>query len=81
MVDVEKDLIPCLGKGGEFGVFQGKAFPHPLTEQAHSLLPVADGGITRQQPHFLRNAAKGMVQGQRYNDQQITGTFASPLQQ
>lgn len=79
MVDVEKDLIPCLGKGGEFSVFQGKAFHHPLTEQGHSLLPVADGGI-RQQPHFLRNAAKGMVQGQRRNDQQITETFASPLQ-
>lgn len=61
--------------GGEFGVFQGKALHHPLTEQGRSLLPVADGGTTRQQPHFLRNTAKRTVQGLRCNDQQITGTL------
>ena len=78
VVGAEKNLTRCLGRAREFGVFQAKAIQHPLTEQGHSFLPVVDSGTTRQQP--LRNAAKGMAQGQKCNNQQITRTFACPLQ-
>lgn len=65
---LKRTSLNAWGKEEKLVFFQGKAFQHPLTEQG-------------QQPHFLRNTAKGIVQDQRCNDQQRTGTFASPLQQ
>lgn len=68
VVDVEKDPTQCLGKGGKIGVFSRNSIPAPF-DRAGTAAP------------FPKKGSKGDVQDQRCNDQQRTGTFASPLQQ